>query len=209
MQQYFLDAIGRGYLTPCGAHRRAGQPRLRGGHERPAMARRAMAWELAALGTYTPTILGRASMITTYDLLVAHPFLAGLPLRHLEHLSHWATRASFSAGCRIFQEHGQAQGFWLIRDGFVDLDVRPRERGDAVVETLGPGAVLGWSWLFPPYRWHFGAVTTEPMLAIAVDGAATRSYCDAEPAFGYELNKRFMAIVVKRLQATRMRLTAQ
>jgi hypothetical protein len=69
--------------------------------------------------------------------------------------------------------------------------------------------VLGWSWLFPPYRWHFGAVTTEPMLAIAVDGAATRSYCDAEPAFGYELNKRFMAIVVKRLQATRMRLIAQ
>jgi CRP-like cAMP-binding protein len=113
------------------------------------------------------------------------------------------------AARRIFQEHGQAQGFWFIRDGFVDLDVRPRDRGDAVVETLGPGAVLGWSWLFPPYHWHFGAVTTEPMLAIAVDGAATRSYCDAEPAFGYELNKRFMAIVVKRLQATRMRLIAQ
>src|SRR6185437_13926721 len=173
------------------------------------MARRAMAWELAALGTYTPTILGRASMITTYDLLVAHPFLAGLPLRHLEHLSHWATRAPFGAGSRIFQEHGQAQGFWLIRDGFVDLDIRPRGRGDAVVETLGPGAVLGWSWLFPPYRWHFGAVTTEAVLAIAVDGAATRSYCDAEPAFGYELNKRFMAVVVKRLQSTRMHLTAQ
>lgn len=158
---------------------------------------------------FTATITWRASMITTFDLLVAHPFLCGMPPRHLEHLSHWASRAPFDAGTRIFQEHGPAQGFWLIRDGVIDLDIRPPGRGDAVVETLGPGAVLGWSWLFPPYRWHFGAVATEPVLAIAIDGAATRSYCDAEPAFGYELNKRFMAVVVKRLQATRMRLTAR
>lgn len=145
-------------------------------------------------------------MITTYDLLVAHPFLTGMRLRHLEQLAQWATRAPFHAGTRIFQEHGRAHGFWLIRDGFVDLDIRLPGRGDVIVETLGPGAVLGWSWLFPPYRWHFGAVTTEPVLAIAVDGAGTRSLCDADPTLGYDLTKRFTAVVVERMQATRMRL---
>jgi CRP/FNR family cyclic AMP-dependent transcriptional regulator len=145
-------------------------------------------------------------MITTYDVLVAHPFLSGMQPRHLERLSHSAASASFGADARMFSEHGQAEGFWLIRDGFVNLDIRVPGRGNVIVETLGPGAVLGWSWLFPPYRWHFGAVTAEPVLAIAIDGAGTRALCDVEPAFGYDLTKRFTATVVERMQATRMRL---
>jgi len=145
-------------------------------------------------------------MITTYDLMAAHPFLTGLPLRHIERLSRYASRAPFHANTRIFQEHGTARGWWLIRDGFVNLDLRVPGRGDVIVETLGPGAVLGWSWLFPPYKWHFGAVTTEPVLAVAVDAEGTRAMCDAEPAFGYELTKRFMAVVVERMQTSRMRL---
>jgi hypothetical protein len=82
-------------------------------------------------------------MITTFDLLVAHPFLAGMPLRHLEHLSQWATRAPFSAGSRIFQEHGQAQGFWLIR-----MASSTSTSGRAAAATpssrrLGPARCLG------------------------------------------------------------------
>jgi len=145
-------------------------------------------------------------MITTYDLLVAHPFLAGVPQRHVERLSHWAYRAPVHAGARLFSEGGRAKGFWLIRDGLVDLDIQVPGRGNVVVETLGPGTVLGWSWMSPPYRWHFGAIASEPVLAIAVDGEGTRAFCDAEPAFGYDLTKRFTAVVVERMQATRMRL---
>jgi hypothetical protein len=145
-------------------------------------------------------------MTTTYDLMAAHPFLTGLPLRHIERLSSCASRAPFAANTRIFQEHGTAGEWWLIRDGFVNLDLRVPGRGAIIIETLGPGAVLGWSWLFPPYKWHFGAVTTEPVLAIAVDGEGTRALCDSEPAFGYELTKRFMAVVVERMQTSRMRL---
>jgi CRP-like cAMP-binding protein len=79
-------------------------------------------------------------------------------------------------------------------------------RGDVVVETLGPGAVLGWSWLFEPYRWHFGAVAVEETLTVEMDGAGVRRLCEQDPALGYELTRRFMAVVVHRLQANRMRL---
>ncbi|GAB3829121.1 cyclic nucleotide-binding domain-containing protein [Dactylosporangium cerinum] len=88
-------------------------------------------------------------MSSIYDLMVAHPFLAGLPAPYVERLSHWASRAPFEAGTRIFEEHGQAERWWLIRDGYVNLDTRLPGRGDVIVETLGPGSVLGWSWLFP------------------------------------------------------------
>ncbi|GAA2574843.1 cyclic nucleotide-binding domain-containing protein [Dactylosporangium fulvum] len=145
-------------------------------------------------------------MTTTFDLLVAHPFLTGLPPHHLARLARWAHRAPFRAGARLFEENGRADRYWLIRDGYVNLDIRVPGRSDVVLETIGPGTVLGWSWLFPPYRWHFGAVAAGPLLSIAVDGPATRAMCDADPEFGYELTKRFMAVVVDRMQATRIRL---
>jgi CRP/FNR family cyclic AMP-dependent transcriptional regulator len=144
-------------------------------------------------------------MITTYDLMVAHPFLTGLPPRDVERLARWAHRAPFRPGTRMFEENGRAERFWLLREGHVDLDIRVP--GDTVViETLGPGTVLGWSWMFSPYRWHFGAVTVGPVLAIALDGPGVRGLCDGDPALGHELTKRFMAVVVERMQATRIRL---
>ncbi|MGI5240146.1 cyclic nucleotide-binding domain-containing protein [Dactylosporangium sp. CA-139066] len=145
-------------------------------------------------------------MMTTYDMLLTHPFLAGLPAGDVELLSRWASPAPFSAGMRIFEENDRADRFWLIRDGCVHLDIRVPGRGDAVIETIGAGTVLGWSWMFPPYRWHFGAVAVDPVRSIAIDGAAVRALCDADTGFGYELTKRFMAVVVERMQATRIRL---
>jgi CRP/FNR family transcriptional regulator, cyclic AMP receptor protein len=148
-------------------------------------------------------------MISLNDLMAAHPFLTGLPPRDVERLTLWAHRAPFRAGTRIFDEHGRAERFWLIREGFVDLDTRLPGGERVVIETLGPGAVLGWSWLFPPYRWHFGAVTAGPVLAIALDGAGVRGLCDADPAFGLDLTRRFMAVVIDRMQATRSRLPVE
>ncbi|MFI5916790.1 cyclic nucleotide-binding domain-containing protein [Dactylosporangium sp. NPDC051541] len=145
-------------------------------------------------------------MITTYDLLVAHPFLDGLPADQVERLSRWARRAPYRAGTRIFEERSHAQRFWLIREGSVDLQTRTPGRGEIVVETLGPGSVLGWSWMFPPYRWHFSAVTVDPVLSVVLDGVGVRALCRDDPVLGYELTTRFMAVVVDRMQATRARL---
>lgn len=37
-------------------------------------------------------------------------------------------------------------------------------RGDVGIETIAAGSVPGWSWLFPPYQWQFGAVVVERTL---------------------------------------------
>lgn len=148
-------------------------------------------------------------IVTTYQLLSAHPFLTGMTDQQLNDLSAWGTRSVFHAGARVFSEGGRATRFWLIRDGHVNLDTQVRDRGTVVVDTLGPGAVLGWSWLFPPYRWHFGAVTLEETLTVEMDAAGIRRLCEQDPALGYELTRRFTEVVVARLQATRVRLLSQ
>ncbi len=79
-------------------------------------------------------------------------------------------------------------------------------RGLVVIEALGMGDVIGWSWLYPPYQWRLGAIAMRPTQAFEVDGPAVREMCAADAGFGYELTRRFLAVVVNRLQATRSRL---
>jgi CRP-like cAMP-binding protein len=142
----------------------------------------------------------------TYDLLNAHPFLGGMTPQQLDRIARWGHRSLFHAGARVFSEGGKAERFWLIREGQIALDVHIPGRGDVLVETLGPGAVLGWSWLFPPHRWRFGATAVAQTLTVELDGAGVRGLCEQDPEIGSELYRRFMAVVVDRLQATRVRL---
>jgi CRP-like cAMP-binding protein len=146
------------------------------------------------------------SPTTAQDLLAAHPFLSGLTEERLARLSTWARRSPFHAGARVFSEGAPADRFWLIRDGRVRLDAHVPGRGDVEIETLGPDTVLGWSWLFPPYRWHFSALAVEATLTVVLDAAGVRRLCDADLVLGYDLSQRFMRVVVERLQATRARL---
>jgi CRP-like cAMP-binding protein len=69
------------------------------------------------------------------------------------------------------------------------------------IEMIGPGDLLGWSWMFPPYTWQFSARAIEPTTAIFFYGAILREYCEKDHSLGYELLKRISAVMVKRLQA--------
>jgi len=124
----------------------------------------------------------------------AQPFFAALTDTQRAALAEDAVTETFTAGERVFGEGGIA------------LDLGVPGRGDQVIETLGPGTMLGWSWLHPPYRWHFGAVARLATSAIAFDAASVRRRCDADPAFGYALLRLFTPLITERLQATRLRL---
>ncbi len=113
---------------------------------------------------------------------------------------------SYPTAHRIFHEGERAEHFWLITDGTVGVDLRVPGRGEVLIETLQPGAVLGWSWMFAPYVWHFGAVAARTTHAIQFPGADVMRLCQDYPTLGMDLMRRFMGVVVDRLQATRLRL---
>lgn len=145
-------------------------------------------------------------MVTMAALLTEQSFFAGMRPLHLERLSYCARRSPLRVGAQLFREGGRADRCWIVREGLIRLDTHLPARPDVTVETLGRGAVLGWSWMFPPHVWHYSAVVVEPALTIELDGAEVQRLCDADTELGYELTKRFMAVVVERLQTTRMRL---
>jgi CRP/FNR family transcriptional regulator, cyclic AMP receptor protein len=141
--------------------------------------------------------------------LAAHPFLHGMSRDQLGVLAESARDVKFPARHRLFEDGGLATRFWLIQSGHVSLDLHIPGEGPVVIETIGIGELLGWSWLFPPYKWAFGAVAATPVEAFEFDAAAVREHCAADPGLGYELNQRIARVLAKRLQATRIRLIAR
>ena len=139
-------------------------------------------------------------------LLADFPVLARLSAAELGQVSRAATLTSFAARERVFAEGEPAEGCWLIHSGRIGLDTFVPGRGAVVVQTLGPGDVLGWSWLVPPYRWHFGAVAVAPSVAAVLDTAQLRTLAEEDPAFGYALATTLFTAMLDRLQATRARL---
>ena len=140
------------------------------------------------------------------SVLAAQPFLRGMPPAQLRGLAALCEHVTVAAGRRLFEEGAAADRFWIIDAGQVTLDASVPGRGRVVIETLGRSDVVGLSWMQPPYQWRFGAVAKQPTQAFTFDALAVRKACDADPLLGYELSRRFSAVVVRRLQATRARL---
>ena len=145
-------------------------------------------------------------METLEPILAQHPFLKDLEPRHLQLIVGCAANVRFEAGQFIFREGAAAKQFYIVRHGKIALEIFVPGRGPVTIQTLGEGEVLGWSWLFPPYQWHFDARALELTRAIALDGECLRGKCETDHDLGYELVKRFANVMMERLQATRLQL---
>ena len=143
----------------------------------------------------------------TLEAAVAnHPFLAGLAREHLRVLLRNVMRVRFGQGETIFREGDPANRFYLIETGKVSLETREKNRPDLHVQTIGAGDVLGWSWLFPPFAWHFQARATRPTHVICCDGGHLLVQAEENSEFGYDVMRRITQILIQRLQAARKKL---
>jgi CRP-like cAMP-binding protein len=142
----------------------------------------------------------------TAEGLSGHPFLHGMSREHLAVLAGTARDVTFPARHRLFEDGDSATRLWLIQSGQVLLDLQVPGQSRTNIETLGMGELLGWSWLFPPYRWAFGAVAAGRVEAFEFDARTVRACCESDPALGYELSQRLARVLARRLQATRVRL---
>lgn len=145
-------------------------------------------------------------MQTLEAILAKHPFFEGLNSEYMSLITGCAYNVRYKSGEYLFREGEPANRFYIIRQGSVALETQGAQRGTIIIETLEAGEVLGWSWLFPPYRWHFSARAQQETRAIALDGVCLRTKGEEDHDLGYELAMRVARILVERLQATRLQL---
>lgn len=140
------------------------------------------------------------------ELLRDQPLFSGLPADGIDTVVGCARNAAFNAGQLLMAEGAEATTLYLLRRGSVAIEVHAPGRGGLIVQTLGPGKVVGWSWLVPPFRWNFDARAVTPVGAVAIDGTCLREKADAQPAFGYALLGRISAMLLEQLHATLIQL---
>jgi CRP/FNR family cyclic AMP-dependent transcriptional regulator len=139
--------------------------------------------------------------------VAAHPFFIGMNAHYIRLLADCAMATRFEKDHVIFRAGEPANRFYLIESGKVVLESGEDAGGALVIiDTISAGDLLGWSWIFPPYIWHFTARAVKPTSSIFFYGTILREYCDKDPMLGYELFKRMSEVMIRRLQRARSEL---
>jgi CRP/FNR family transcriptional regulator, cyclic AMP receptor protein len=145
--------------------------------------------------------------VPTIEQLIAEvPTFTGLEPAQFELIAGCARNHNLQSGSLLMREGEPAGSFFLIRHGTVSLQVDAPGRGPLVIQTLHDGDVVGWSWLFAPYRWAMDGRAVSDCSLVVFDAACLRGKVEADHELGYQLMSRFAANLVDRLQATRLQL---
>ncbi len=148
-------------------------------------------------------------MPSTADYLAAHAFFSALSEDYIKLLSEFVVERQFAKGEVLFQQGKVADKFYLVRKGQISVQVPALVGPPLELQILGENQMLGWSWLIPPYRWNFMARAVEDTELLEFDGHAILARCEKDPKFGYELFKRFTALMSERLNAARQKMMDQ
>jgi CRP/FNR family transcriptional regulator, cyclic AMP receptor protein len=144
-------------------------------------------------------------MLPVHEIIAGHPFLSDLPDHIQKILTAHASLTQFKPNEVIFHEGEEANCFYLIGSGSVAIEVFVPGHGRVVLLTLDEGSVLGWSWLFPPYRWHFDGRAINETLAVVIHVENLRQLLASDPELDCVLVRRFADVIIQRLQAARLR----
>jgi CRP/FNR family transcriptional regulator, cyclic AMP receptor protein len=140
------------------------------------------------------------------SIIKDHPFFQGLSHEYIKLIAGCSSNARFDAGEMVFRSGEDADWFYIVRQGKVALEMWSPERGPITIQTVSDDDVFGWSWLFPPYKWQMDARAVELTRVFKLDGKCLRGKCDKDHHLGYELMKRFSAIIIDRLEASRIQI---
>jgi CRP-like cAMP-binding protein len=139
-------------------------------------------------------------------VVAEHPFFRDMPASYQSIIAGCGKNVRFDPGQLIAKTGEPANAFFAVRHGRVSIELHSTERGPLILQTVEAGDIIGWSWLFPPYQWKFDVRAVEQVRAISFDGECLRGKCERDPAMGYEFMKRFAAVFMQRLEATRLQL---
>lgn len=143
-------------------------------------------------------------MKTMAEILRGHPFVEGLDAETVALIAGCARNVVFAPDAYLFREGDPSDRFFLLREGQVALETFAPGRGPVAVQTIGPGELVGASWLLPPYRHTLDARAARPTRALSFDARCLRDKCEADPRVGYQMMKRVIPPLVRRLEAARL-----
>jgi CRP-like cAMP-binding protein len=143
---------------------------------------------------------------STAEYLSAHEFFSEFSGDSLKFLCECSSIREINKGQILFRQGENADKFYVVLNGRISIEM-PTIMGPTLeIQTLGKDQVLGWSWLISPYKWNFQTKAEEDSELLQFDGAAILARCEQDPKFGYELLKKFAALMSVGLNAARQKI---
>ena len=136
-----------------------------------------------------------------------HAFLDCLSDQHLMRLASGVRPFKAAPGEFLGRDGEPTHAFYLIQSGHVEIGSHNGVHEFAALAAVGPGEVVGWSWLLPPHRWQFDCRAADPVQGLMFDAEWLRDQCECDHELGYHLLKHLLAVVASRLAATRLAVT--
>lgn len=143
---------------------------------------------------------------STRQIIADSQFFSALADDAIDFLAANAEHRQLGAGKVLFHHGDPAKNFFFLISGHLSLEIPAIEGPSLELQDIGPGQVAGWSWLIPPSRWNFQARARTDVDYLEFDGPKVLAQCEADPRFGYELIRRFSALMSERLQFARQKM---
>jgi CRP/FNR family transcriptional regulator, cyclic AMP receptor protein len=140
------------------------------------------------------------------QLLARHPFFEGISEEQVAFIAGCGRNAQYKPGAMLFREGTPANELYVVREGVVRVEIASPKLGPVAIHTVHAGDVVGWSWLIPPYFWHFDGRAVDSVRVTVLDGKCLRGKLENDTALGFALMRRFSGILEARLQSTRLQL---
>lgn len=140
------------------------------------------------------------------QIIDEHPFFKGIDGKLRALLVGCAANERFEPGEFLFREGRAADKFYLLRAGQAAVEVDIPGKEPIIMETVGEGEVLGWSWVVPPFHSTFDCRAVTLVRALSFDGTCLRKKMDNDPALGFEVLRRFVPMMGHRLASARMQM---
>lgn len=135
--------------------------------------------------------------------LAHHAFLEGLSPSFVEALEPGTQARTYRIGEAVIHEGAPAKELLLIEHGKVALEMEAADHPRLTLLTVGPGEVVGWSWLIPPHHWNVDGRALKTTEILAVDGRLIRKLLDDRPEEGMRFLLRLLPVITRRLEIAR------
>jgi CRP-like cAMP-binding protein len=134
------------------------------------------------------------------------PLLSKLTNTELELFEALSREITAPDGTILFEEGADADSFYLIAQGKVALELASAGRSPMIIQTLGPGDLVGLSWLLPPHRWNWRARVVGESRLVVFDAVEVRRQCEENRDLALDVYQVLAAEMADRLHSTRLRL---
>ena len=142
------------------------------------------------------------------EVLRRFPFFAGVDPECFKELAMIGQEVELGRGGWLFHEGDDADAFYLILSGTVELKIPLSEGKFADLEQLVEGEVTGWSALVEPYVYTLSAMSSAETRLVKFDGLKLRDLLARNPEVGYHLMCHLARDISKRLTRLRIRFVS-